>query len=300
MAEPWGSRSSTSSRSFQRIVSSPQRSIAPGGVSERVARVQEHLESAGWAFPVVLKPDVGQRGAGVRLVRSIADVAAYLSQVTNSVVIQPYHAGPFEAGVFYYRRPGCPTGRILSITDKRFPAIVGDGASTVEELIWAHPRYRLQADTFLARHADVLDRVPGAGERLPLGMAGNHCQGTLFLDGRHLITAALESRIDDIARTFDGFFIGRFDIRYGDVERFKTGTDLAIVELNGATAESTNIYDPHTTLFDAYRQLFRQWSIVFSIGAANRAAGAPVTSHRRLFDLVRAHLRAARPFPVSD
>jgi hypothetical protein len=114
------------------------------------------------------------------------------------------------------------------------------------------------------------------------------------------MTSALEKSIDDIARTFHGFFIGRFDIRYSDVERFKTGTDLAIVELNGATAESTNIYDPHTTLFDAYRQLFRQWSIVFSIGAANRAAGAPVTSHRRLFDLVRAHLRATEPFPVSD
>ena len=178
--------------------------------------------------------------------------------------------------------------------------IVGDGVSTVEELIWAHPRYRMQADTFLARHADLLVRVLECGERLPLGMAGNHCQGTLFLDGHDLITPALEKRIDAIARTFDGFFVGRFDIRYGDVERFKAGADLAIVELNGATAESTNIYDPQTTLFDAYRQLFRQWSIVFSIGAANRAAGAPVTSHRRLFDLVRAHLRATEPFPVSD
>ena len=274
--------------------------IARGGVSERVALVRERLESAGWDFPVVLKPDVGQRGAGVKLARSAADVVTYFSQVSDPVVLQPYHPGPFEAGVFYYRRPGGSTGRILSITDKHFPVIVGDGVSTVEELIWAHRRYRLQADTFLARHADGLERVPDSGERLVLGIAGNHCQGTLFLDGHHLITSALERRIDAIARTFDGFFVGRFDIRYGDVESFKTGTDLAIVELNGATAESTNIYDPHTTLFDAYRQLFRQWSIVFAIGAANRAAGAPVTSHRRLFELVRAHLRTAEPFPVSD
>jgi hypothetical protein len=114
------------------------------------------------------------------------------------------------------------------------------------------------------------------------------------------MTPALEKRIDDIARTFDGFFVGRFDIRYGDVDGFKAGTDLAIVELNGATAESTNIYDPKMSLLDAYRQLFRQWSIVFSIGAANRAAGARVTSHRRLFELVRAHLRATTPFPIAD
>lgn len=278
----------------------PSALIAPAGVSERVALVQSRLESSGWSFPLVLKPDVGQRGAGVKLARSMADVTTYFSRVAAPVVVQPYHPGPFEAGVFYYRRPGGTAGRILSITDKQFPAIVGDGVSTLEELIWAHPRYRLQADTFLARHADVLERVLDAGQRLPLGIAGNHCQGTLFLDGHHLITPALEKRIDAIARSFDGFFVGRFDIRYGDLERFRSGTDLAIVELNGATAESTNIYDPQTTLFAAYRQLFRQWSIVFSIGAANRAAGAAATTHRRLFELVRSHLKAAEPFPVSD
>ena len=274
--------------------------VAPGDVAGRVSRLEAHIESAGWSFPVVMKPDVGQRGAGVKLARSLDDAESYFSHVDDSVIVQPYHAGPFEAGVFYYRMPGSIAGRIFSITDKRFPVIVGDGAATVEELIWAHPRYRLQADTFLARHVDGLDLVLGRGEQLVLGIAGNHCQGTLFLDGGHLITPALEQRIDAIARTFDGFFVGRFDIRYRDVEQFKAGTDLAIVELNGATAESTNIYDPHTTLVGAYRQLFRQWSIVFAIGAANRAAGAPTSSHRRLFDLVRAHLRAAEPFPISD
>jgi len=278
----------------------PSALIAPGDVFARVELVREHLEMAGWQFPVVMKPDVGQRGAGVKLASNAGDVETYFSQVADPVVVQPYHPGPFEAGVFYYRRPGAERGRILSITDKHFPVIVGDGVSTVEQLIWAHPRYRLQGDTFIARHADALQRVLDSGERLALGIAGNHCQGTLFLDGRDLITPALEERVDLIARGFEGFFVGRFDIRYRDVERFKAGTDLAIVELNGATAESTNIYDPHTTLFDAYRQLFRQWSIVFSIGAANRAAGAPVTSYRRLFDLVRAHLRATEPFPVSD
>jgi hypothetical protein len=274
--------------------------VASGELRDRISRLEAHIELAGWSFPIVLKPDVGQRGAGVKLARSMTDVTAYLSHVTNPVVVQPYHPGPFEAGVFYYRRPGWSAGRILSITDKHFPVIVGDGVSTVEELIWAHPRYRLQADTFLARHSDALDSVPRPDARFHLGMAGNHCQGTLFLDGRHLITPALERRIDDIARTFDGFYVGRFDIRYGDVDRFKAGTDLAIVELNGATAESTNIYDPKMSLLDAYRQLFRQWSIVFSIGAANRAAGARVTSHRRLFELVRAHLRATTPFPIAD
>jgi hypothetical protein len=46
-----------------------------------------------------------------------------------------------------------------------------------------------------------------------------------------------------------------------------------IVELNGATSEATSIYDPRNSLFSAYRTLFRQWSLVFAIGARNGANG---------------------------
>jgi hypothetical protein len=167
-------------------------------------------------------------------------------------------------------------------------------------LIWRHPRYRMQAGTFLERHGDMRRRVLPAGESFPLAIAGNHAQGTLFRNGRHLITQALEARIDEIARAYPGFFIGRFDIRYRDPEAFKAGLDLAIVELNGATAESTEIYDPDTSLVDAYRQLFRQWLLVFEIGAANRAAGISVTPLPRLVRLVGRHVTAPVAHAVSD
>jgi hypothetical protein len=262
--------------------------------------LQEHMAASGWAFPIVLKPDVGQRGTGVRLARSVDEARSYLAHAVGATVAQPYHPGPFEAGIFYYRMPDAPRGRILSITDKHFPVIVGDGDSTVEELIWRHPRYRMQSATFLARHAAVLSRVLAAGERFQLAIAGNHAQGTLFLDGAHLITPALARRIDEIARAYPGFFVGRFDVRYTDIDAFKAGRDLAIVELNGATSETTNIYDPRNSLISAYRQLFRQWSIVFAIGAANRARGERTTPYRRLFELVRAHVATVSAFPVSD
>jgi hypothetical protein len=269
-------------------------------VGARAARLAEHMRREGWAFPVILKPDVGQRGMGVKLIAGLADAEAYLARASGAVVAQVFHPGPFEAGVFYYRMPGRARGRIFSITDKHFPVVVGDGRSTLEELIWRHPRYRMQARTFLARHAERIGRVLGYGERFQLAIAGNHAQGTLFRDGRHLLTPALEGRIDEISRACPGFFVGRFDIRYSDVAEFKAGRDIAIVELNGATAESTAIYDPATSLFDAYRQLFTQWSIVFAIGAANRAAGASVSPLSRLIELVLAHLATEPAFETSD
>jgi hypothetical protein len=253
-----------------------------------------------WAFPVILKPDVGQRGSGVRLVRDVVEADSYLRAVEGPVVVQPYHPGPFEAGVFYYRFPDSRRGRILCITDKTFPAVIGDGRSAIEDLVWAHPRYRMQAATFMARLGRRRHDVPPAGVTVSLGIAGNHAQGAMFTDGSALITPALEARIDAIARSHHGFYVGRFDVRYRDRDAFMAGEDLAIVELNGATAECTNIYDPNGSLVDAYRQLFRQWRLVFEIGAGNRRRGCRASSPKRLRALLRAHLTTRPPLPVSD
>ena len=267
---------------------------------ERSRCVLDVVQHRGWTLPIILKPDVGQRGVGVKLARRLADVHAYCALQSAPFVVQPYHPGPFEAGIFYYRFPWEARGRIFSITDKQFPQVAGDGVSTLEMLIRTHPRYRLQAQTFLDRHRHALARVLAEGETLQLAIAGNHAQGTLFRDGAHLWTPALETRIDEVARAYPGFFVGRFDVRYRDAAAFQAGEDFAIVELNGATAESTDIYDPDRSLVSAYRTLFRQWAIVFAIGAANRAGGAPVTGVRRLIELLHAHATSAPAFAVSD
>jgi membrane protein DedA with SNARE-associated domain len=274
--------------------------LGRGDAVERCRSLDREMRRRGWTFPIVLKPDVGQRGSGVRVAWTLRDAWQYLARLTEPVIAQPYHDGPFEAGIFYYRIPGWRRGRILCVTDKHFPSVTGDGRSTIEDLVWGHNRYRMQAQTFLSRVAGDEHRIPSEGERVPLGIAGNHAQGAMFTDGRALITPALESRIDDIARNYEGFFIGRFDVRYRDRQAFMEGRDLAIVELNGATAECTNIYDPASSLLEAYRQLFLQWRLVFAIGAANRRLGGPVTKPARLLALVRTHLMSPTPFPVSD
>ena len=278
----------------------PHLLVPPGDIDTRVHAALDGIAANGWTYPTIMKPDVGQRGVGVRLISESPAIRAYLAQMPGAVIIQPYHPGPFEAGVFYYRFPTWASGRIFSITDKDFPAVVGNGISTLSELIWTHPRYRMQAGMFLERHADRAEQVVPAGETVRLAVAGNHAQGTVFRDGAHLITPALERRIDEIAQSYPGFFVGRFDIRYRDVEAFRAGEDLAIVELNGATAESTNIYDPGASIWSAYRTLFRQWSIVFAIGAANRARGVIGSPVTRVVRLVYAHLRARPSFATSD
>jgi membrane protein DedA with SNARE-associated domain len=274
--------------------------VPAGRIDERTALINRLVAENKLAFPFVLKPDLGERGKGVKIIRNPADLDGCVSASEVALVAQPYFPGPFEAGVFYYRFPGAERGRIFAVTDKRFPEVVGDGRRTLEELIWTDPRARLMAAKYLARLGPRASTIPGAGEPVRLVEAGNHAQGAVFLDGGRLITPALEAAVDAISAKIPGFFIGRYDLRYGSEPDFGAGRGFKIVELNGAAAEATSIYDPSTSLWKAYRTLFRQWDLVFAIGAANRDAGARPMG---LFEFLRTVQRtksALATQPVSD
>jgi hypothetical protein len=278
----------------------PWATIEPDELAARVEQARAIIASRNWRYPIVIKPDQGERGSGVRWIECDDSLRAYLEREPRRVMLQIPHHGPFEAGLFYVRHPDETRGRLFSITDKHFPIVIGDGQSTLAALIDAHPRYRLQRDVFRARHAARLDAVPTPGEAVRLAKAGNHAQGTEFRNGAALWTPALEARIDAIAREIDGFYFGRFDVRYRDRAAFMAGRDLAIVELNGVTSEATHIYDPSASIVAAWRTLMQQWSLAFAIGAAHRARGHRPTSLRRLASLVLTHLRHTPPLPLAD
>ena len=254
-----------------------------------IAQVKQLVADRGWSYPLILKPDAAQRGAGVTLIKTADDIAGFFENCHGPAQLQQYHPGPEECGVFYIRLPNEPNGKIFSITDKVFPVLEGDGQSNLEELIWKHPRFRFQHDVFHIRFADELDRVLEEGEQLRLAEAGNHCQGTLFRDGAHLITAELEHRIDELCKKLEGFYFGRIDIRYTDVESFKRGENFAVIEFNGVTSESTNLYDPDWSLWQALSVLRKQWAMCFTIGkqVREREGVRPERPLRLLFKAVR-------------
>lgn len=228
-------------------------------------------------YPLILKPDVGQRGVGVKLIRTPDQAAEYLRQTRAAILIQRYVPGPHELGIFYYRFPHQSQGRIFAITEKIFPIVVGDGQRTIEELVWNDARARFIAAKYLHRFHQRRKEVLSPGEMLKLVEAGNHAQGCIFRDGAHLWSEALERSIDNISQRLQGFFIGRYDIRYSSEHDLRAGRGFSIIELNGAASEATNIYDARNSILAAYRTLFRQWELVFAIGAANRRTGSSPT-----------------------
>ncbi|MBL8874611.1 MAG: carboxylate--amine ligase [Phycisphaerae bacterium] len=277
----------------------PTAVVESGNVQARCAALAMVMQARGWSFPLVLKPDVGERGSGVRLVQSAQAAQTYFEEQPERVLAQIYHPGPFEAGVFYVRHPAKKRGRIFSITDKVPPIVIGDGESNLETLIWRHPRYRLQARVFLNRLGPEARRVPRLGEPVRLALAGNHCQGTMFRDGDRLLTPALARAIDDIVQAAPGFCFGRFDIRYECADDFRAGRGFRIVELNGVLSESTNVYDPAFGLLRALRVLMRQWTLAFEIGSENHAQGASKATLPEVLRAVIKH-RARRVNQLSD
>ncbi len=253
-----------------------------GPTDAELGAAKAAMHEAGLTYPIVVKPDVGQRGDGVQPVQRDDELRSYLEHFPPAATVMlqemvprdtPAHDDPIEAGVLYWRRPGVECGEIFSITLKIFPEVIGDGLHNLRQLINNDPRAHRLSDVYLDRHKKDLDRILEMGERLPLVFAGNHCQGTIFKNGTDMVTASLAARIDSIASSIPGFYFGRFDIRFADFEDFLKGENFKIIEINGASAEATHIWDASITLTDAYRTLFTQFRTLFEIGKENRKRG---------------------------
>lgn len=248
--------------------------LLPGSATgaERRSIVEDFRRHHGLTGPLVLKPDQGQRGEGVTIVRDDASLSTFLRTQRGDAIVQEYVAGP-ELGVFYVRLPGEARGEIFSITEKLLPTVLGDGHSTLEHLILADPRAVAVAPVYLERLADRLDEVPREGELVSLVDLGTHCRGAVFLDGGSYRSEAMEESFEAIARGYEGFYFGRFDVRAPSIEVLQEGRDFKILELNGVTSEATHIYDPKHTAAEARAVLREQWRLAYEIGHRNRQRG---------------------------
>ncbi len=259
-------------------------------------------EASGFGWPVVLKPDIGCNGTGVKLIHDAAALAAAVPEYPRGVVllIQKYVPEPGEAGLFYIRYPHETEGRVTSLTLKFAPYVTGDGRSTLEALVLADPRASKVPQLYLPRLGSRRADVPAAGEVVPLVFTGNHCKGSVFVNGADAITPALARQVDAIARDIPGFHFGRIDARYGSEAALRLGQGFTIIEVNGAGSEATHIWDARCTLREAYAAQFTHYRAAWEIGRANRAAGHKTSGLRTMYRKWRLQLRLLASYPTND
>ena len=269
------------------------RRLPPGSPEGRVAALRDFLEDRNLDYPVVLKPDTGERGRGVAVARSEADVAAFFEETPGPALAQEYVAGE-EYGVFWARHPGRREGHVFSITHKVRPTVSGDGTSTLERLILDDARAVAIAHIYRREHPGAATYVPAAGEGVELTEVGAHSRGTIFLDANDLHTPELEQAMNAICTAYDGFDFGRLDVRVPSAEALRRGEGLRVLEVNGVTSEATHMYDRGYGFFAAHAILRRQWRMAFDLADDRIRGGVQPATVSEIVRAVRTERRARR------
>jgi len=257
-------------------------------------------QDLGW--PLVMKPDIGCNGAGIRLVKDLAALRTAIAAFPRGVrlMLQAFSPHPGEAGIFYIRHPDERQGRVTSLTLKSSPVVVGDGRRDLRSLILAHPRAGRVPHLYLPRLAARLTEIPPSGAVVTLVFTGNHCKGSVFHDGADAITPALTARVDAIARAIPGFHFGRLDVRYASLAALQAGQGFTVIEVNGAGSEATHIWDPRCSLRHAYASQFRHYRAAWHIAHTLRRRGVRPSGLYNLFQAWRHQVRLMASYPVSD
>lgn len=242
--------------------------------------VIQELKKARLQFPLIGKPNIGGRGRGVKVLRDERDVRNYVQQAYLDFHIQEFVPWKNEAGIFYCRYPDQPKGMITGIVRKEFLSVTGDGKHTIRQLLQQNKRSLMYLESMDRIHGAAIDVVLPAGEKKILSPYGNHARGSKFLDDSHLADAELTNRIDEICQLIPSFYFGRLDIRFDTWDALKEGKNFSIIEVNGAGAEPTHMYDPRHSLFFAWKEIIRHWFILYRISRMNHKKGHRYLSWR--------------------
>lgn len=242
--------------------------------------ITRKMEDAQINFPIIAKPDRGERGWCVKKINSLVELEDYKKKTTISFLIQSYVNYPLELSVFYVRQPNQDKGEITSVTLKKLLSVTGDGKSTIGQLIVSNNRAFLQYNKLKKNEQIDFDHVLEKGKEHILVPYGNHVLGAMFLNYNHIIDKELTTTFDNISKQINGFYFGRYDLRCSSIEDLKKGKNIAILELNGAGAEPAHIYDPNFSFFKAQVVLIHYFKNMFAIARRNNRSGHAYMTHQ--------------------
>lgn len=153
-----------------------------------------------------------------------------------------------------------------------FLKIVGDGKTSVQNLIEIHPRAKFYQEDLEERYQEDLNKILKKDEIFSLGEIGNHCRGTKFCNANHLISEKMSQSFQRISENFAGFYYGRYDVKAKSIEDLENG-NVKIIEVNGYSSEPGHLYDPKTSITEAYESYFWHISQMSKISRNNHKNG---------------------------
>ena len=226
-------------------------------------------------YPVAVKPNVGMMGLLFRVINSADELRLYHAQMPVDYIVQELIVYPIEVSVFYYRFPDESTGTITGFVRKEFLEVVGNGRSTLWELIQQYPQVSFRLDEMRAKHANRLEYVIPDGNAYHLSNALNQTRGGRLVSLAHEKDERLLGVFDALSHYTGQFFFGRYDIKCASLEDLKAGLNFSILEFNGAGAAPHHVYGNGNSLWQAYRIVLHHWSVLAQIARQNHTRGIP-------------------------
>jgi hypothetical protein len=237
-------------------------------------RLQEMICEKQFAFPFIVKPDVGMKGLLFRKIDNEKELMAYHSMMPFDYLVQDLVTFPLEVSVFYYRYPAEKKGVITGFIQKELMVVQGNGKSTLWELLLEHPKAKHRLEEMRIKHEQNLQQVIPAGERYILTYAANLNRGAQFTNLHKLIDEPLLEVFDNLSH-HTGFFYGRYDIKCESVDDLKLGMNYAILEFNGSGAEPNHVYHSGFSLIRANKVFLMHWKALYEISKYNHRHGHP-------------------------
>lgn len=238
-------------------------------------KVKEDMLTGGFTYPFAVKPEVGMQGILFRKIKNEDELFKYHGHVPVDYLLQSLVEMPMELSVFHIRYPKQTKGIVTGFILKEYMMVVGDGKSTLLQLIQKHPKAKVREDEMRYRHAQYISAIIPAGEKYYLSITGNHNRGAKFVNLHNQIDQQLCDVFDKISNGAGEFYFGRYDLKCTSINDLKAGKNISILEYNGAGAEPNHIYDCGMTYLQALKEIARHWKYMYEISEINKRRGVP-------------------------
>jgi len=241
--------------------------------SSSIKEIEQKISDHHLSYPIAVKPDVGMMGFMFRRIENKEQLYRYHKMMPVDYIIQEHIDLPIEVSVFYYRFPGERRGTITGFLKKEFLEVIGNGKSTLLELMTNYPRIAFRMQEMKSKHILRLHTVIPEGEVVRLSPALNLSRGGKLVSLAHENDEKLLAVFDAISNHAVHFYYGRYDIKCASVDELKVGLNFSILEYNGCGAEPIHVYGNGLTLLQAYRILLQHWSVLSRISMENNKKG---------------------------
>lgn len=232
------------------------------------------LQQHGLIFPVIVKPNMGFKGYGVRECKNIAELEAYINELDHDKewLIQEYIDKKCEYSIMYYRFPESEDFGITSISSKKYPSVIGDGVRTMEMLIDKYENAFVDKEFLQLKWKSSPNPIPIKGQEVVLHHIGNYSRGSKFYSLMQESDFSISQAMHKVFNSVEEIYFCRFDIKADSMDDVRNG-DFKIMEINGAKSEPLHIYDPQYGFWDRIKYVHAHWKLMTDIVDKRRALG---------------------------